>query len=211
MQKLASWILCSVAGAVWLALAGCAGSGETVDLYLQALGPIPPKGSGETILVMPFEDQRAEKQKVGMRTHVWGGVTYFDVPGGKAGDALAEVVADYLKKEGRQVSPGKGPAQAETSQKQPDVTLTGQIHELSAHAKSRFGSTEITIKVRVALRAMNAADRSTTKMTLEGARTQTVFWFEPRDVQDLLNATLNESLQRLITDVKVEGRSWRIK
>ncbi|TAJ30025.1 MAG: hypothetical protein EPO64_03395 [Nitrospirae bacterium] len=195
---------------ILLPMAGCAGTGEVVPLDLRAIPPVVgqevQQGESATFLVMPFEDQRPQKNPVGLRTHFWGGVTYFDVPGGKPGDVLPHVLAEYLKQKGWQAEVGQtGKAGAS------DVTLTGQVQEFTAHAKSRFGSTVITVALKVALQARNAADRSTTKMTLEGTRMQTVFWFEPQDVQDLVAATLTEGLTKLMADAKVEGRSLRLK
>ena len=191
------------------AVAGCAGTGETVRLSLKPVGTPASQGSGEKILVVPFEDQRPTQERLGVRTHLWGGFTYFDVTGGKPGEAVAQAVADHLKKTGRPAwygSPGGGGPDGTA-----DVTLTGQVRELSADAKSRFGSTAITVKFHVTLQAVNAADGSTTRMTLEGSRDDAVFWFMPKDVEKLLNEAVSESLEKLLADVKVEGRSWRLK
>jgi hypothetical protein len=188
---------------------GCAGTGETVKLSLKPVGTPTSQGSGEKVLVVPFQDQRLTLSHLGARTHLWGGLTYFDVTGSNSWEAVAQVVADHLKKTGRQVSYGKpggsGPDGA------PDVTLTGQVRELSANAKSRFGSTAIMVKFHVTLKALNAADGSTTRMTLEGSRDDAVFWFRPEDVEKLLNEALSESLEKALADVKVEGKSWRVK
>jgi hypothetical protein len=199
-----------------LALSSCAGKGETVLLSLREIPPAAASveftGERGKFLVVPFEDLRPEKIRVGMRTHFWGGVTYFDVPGGKPGDLLAHVVAEHLKQKGwrAKVQQADKAGEAEPDGP-PDITLTGQIQEFSANAKSRFGSTEITVKLWVALQGVNASDRSTTKMTLEGARTDTVVWFEPEDVQALVNATLKEGLEKLFGEMKVEIKTLRLK
>lgn len=206
-------------------VAGCAGKGETVWLDLQpemrAQGTVAAqKDSPELVLVEAFEDLRPEKGKTGLRTHFWGGLTYFDVSGGIPGAAVARLVGEYLAKTGRQVTinvvsnvpnqPGRPGATAVT-QGGPDVTVTGQVQELSIHAKSRFGSTEISAKFHVVVVAKNRADGSTVRRVLEGARSKTVFWFEPEDVQALVNAMLTDSLNRLLDNISVEGKSWRLK
>ena len=53
------------------------------------------------------------------------------------------------------------------------------------------------------------ASASTTSMNLEGTSTDSVFWFEPKDVQELVNETLKESLEKLTADTKVEKRALR--
>ncbi|MFM8552590.1 MAG: hypothetical protein ACKOCD_09860, partial [Nitrospiraceae bacterium] len=147
------------------AVPGCAGKGETVWLDLQpgprAEGPAP-KDSPELVLVEAFEDLRPEKGKTGLRTHIWGGVTYFDVPGSLPGASVARLVGEYLAKTGRQVTinvvaqPDR-PGSPSVSQGGADVMITGQVQELSVHAKSRFGSTEITAKFQVTVLAKNKA------------------------------------------------------
>lgn len=190
-------------------MAGCAGTAETVGLSVKAVGSSKSQGSGEKVLVVPFEDQRGPQSHLGLRTHLGGGVTYFDVEGGKPGEAIARMVADHLTKTGRRAwygNPGEtGP------EEKPDVTLSGQVRDLSANAKSRFGSTAITVKFHVTLQAMNQADGSTTRMTLEGSRNDVVFWFQPQDVEDLLNAALTESLDKILADIQVSGGAWRLK
>jgi cellobiose-specific phosphotransferase system component IIB len=169
-------------------------------------------GEKGMFLVVPFEDLRPQKNRLGMRTHFWGGVTYFDVSGGKPGDLLAHVVAEYLKQKGWRAKVEQiGQTGVSESGGKPDVRLTGQVQEFSTNAKSRFGSTEITVKLKVMLQGVNASDGSTAKLTLEGTRTSTVIWFEPEDVQALVTATLKEGLEKLFGDVKVEAKSLRLK
>lgn len=197
-------------------LAGCAGTGKVVDLEIRAIpsGAGTEVRSGETgkelkIGVSPFEDARSDKSRLGTRTHLGGGVTHFNVAGGKAGEAVAQVVADFLGHKGWRVWVRK-PGVTEPAGG-PDVTLSGQVLEFSANAKSRFFSTRIDVKTRVSLRAVNAADGSTTRMTLEGSRMQSVFWFSEEDVQTLVNEVLRDSLEKLIADTRVEGRLLKLK
>ena len=199
-----------------LALTGCAAKGEVVYLEIQAVpaAPLSAKQQGEQreeikVAVEVFEDQRPEKNHLGVRTHIWGGVTYFNVIGGKEGDVVAQVVADHLKQKGWRVWVRRHGSP--TPEGDPDVVLTGQVQEFSAHAKSRFFSTELTAKSKLAVLARNAADGSTTSMSLEGTSTESVFWFEPKDLQNLVNLTLKESLDKLMADTKVEKRALRLR
>lgn len=195
-----------------MALAGCAGKGKVVYLDIQA-EPLVAQATQDVhelnVAVVPLEDLRPQKSRLGSRTHLGGGVTHFDVPGGNPGEVIARVIADYLKQKGWRVwvkSPG-GPM----PQGGADVTMRGQVQQFSANAKSRFFSTEITVKTKLTIQVLNVADNSHTSMTLDGARTASVFWFEPEDVQKLLNETLKESLAKLTADAKDENRSLRLK
>ncbi len=200
-----------VLGLGLLALAGCAGQGQVIDLNVRALPSDAEMASkaaeAPTVALVPFEDLRADKSRLGTRTHFWGGVTHFNVPAGKVGDVVAQVTADYLKQKGWKAAVAPAAKPADSAQQ---VMLTGKVQELSANAKSRFMNTEITVKSVIAVHATNP-DGSTVRMTLNGAGSQSVFWFCPEDVQDLLNDVLKDSLHKLLTDTKVEGARLRLK
>jgi hypothetical protein len=193
-----------------MALVGCGGKGETVNVLIQ---PIPGKlmsapARPTTILVNGFVDAREKKERLGARTHLWGGETYFNVPGGKPGDVVAEGIAGFLKEKGAETwlaTPGH-PAPKGT----PDVTLSGQVQELNVNAKSGFMHTEVFVSMKVSLLANNH-DGSSTRMSLQGSSTETVFMFDPEDVQTLINQTLADSLEKLYGDVRIEKGIWKTK
>ena len=203
-----------VAGFGLLVLTGCAGKGEVVTLNLHAIVPADAptvQPADDTIIVVAdFEDARAGKERLGVRSHRGGGESVFNVPGGKAGAAVAQVVTDYLKKRGWRVqsarpAPGTGPDGG------PHVTLSGKILELSADAKSTFGSTAITAKSKTVIEALNAEDGSIVRMTLTGSGTQTVAMFDPEDAEALLSGALSESLEKFVTDTRIEKKKLRLK
>lgn len=197
-------------GIALLMLGGCAGQGQVIELDIRALPSeteMAAKSAAPlTVAVAPFEDLRAEKSRLGTRTHLWGGVTHFNVPDGKVGNVVAQVTADYLKQKGWKATVASGTKPAGGS----DVTLTGKVQELSANAKSKFMSTEITVKSVIAVHAANP-DGSTVRMTLNGAGSHSVFWFCPEDVTELMNDVLKDSLNKLLTDTKVEDGRLRLK
>jgi hypothetical protein len=122
---------------------------------------------------------------------------------------VAQVVADNLKSMGFQVWVKKSDV-SEVPDK-PDITITGQVQQLSVHARSRFFSTKLTAKVKVVIRAANASDRSTVRLNLEGMRENAVFVFEPGEAQELVNRTLKENLDKLLADVRVQDRALLTK
>lgn len=197
----------SFAFGIILLLSGCAGRGEIIPLNVHALpsvGPVTQNAQDISVVVEPFEEG-AEASRLGVRTHLGGGETIFTVQGGKPGEVMAQVVADRLTSMGFQVRVKKPAAQAVPDK--PDVTITGQVQELSAQARSRFFSTKMTAKVKVVIRAANESDRSTIRLNLDGARERTVFWFEPGEIQELVNQMLKENLDRLLADVRVQNRA----
>ena len=194
-----------------LLLAGCAGKGDIIPLNIQALPSVRTLNQNfqDIKVVVERFDEGPEAGRLGVRTHLGGGETVFTVQGGKIGDVIAQVVADNLKAMGFQVWVKKSDA-SEVPAK-PDVTITGQVQQLSAQARSRFFSTKITAKARIVIQAANASDRSTDRLNLEGAREDAVFWFEPGEVQELMNRMLKENLDRLLADVYVKDRALLTK
>ncbi|TKS61261.1 MAG: hypothetical protein EWM72_00748 [Nitrospira sp.] len=189
-------------------LVGCAGTGEVIPLQLHPAPPGAEKmakpAAAIRVALASFEDGRTYHTGLGVRTHLWGGVSYFDVAGGNPADAVAQALADYLTAKGWQVTK-RGVSD------NPDVVLTGKILDFSVHAKSRVGFTEVTTKTKLALQAQNVADGSTIRMTLNGSGADDVFWFEPEDAQALVNDVLTDSFGKLIQDTTVENKQLRLK
>jgi len=196
---------------IMLIFAGCAGKGDIVPLNIQALPSVRTLNQNfqDIKVVVERFEEGSEVSRLGVRTHLGGGETVFTARGGKIGDVIAQVVADNLKAMGFQVWVKKSDA-SEVPAK-PDVTITGQVQQLSAQARSRFFSTKITAKAKIVIQAANASDRSTDRLNLEGVREDAVFWFEPVEVQELVNRMLKENLDRLLADVYVKDRALLTK
>ena len=179
-----------------MALAGCAGTGEVIPLQVH---PIVTGSEGVVkqrvtvrVAVGLFEDDRSHKTNLGFRTHLWGGVSYFDVPGGRPAEVVAQALTDYLTAKGWLVTKrGAGDNGA-------DVVLTGKILDFSVHAKSRVGFTEVMTKTKLSLQGQNVADGSMIRMTLNGSGGDEIFWFDPEDAQSLLNDVLTDSFGKLV-------------
>jgi hypothetical protein len=192
-----------------IVLAGCAGTGEVIPLQIHPTVTgsegVAKQKAAVRVAVGSFEDGRNHKTGLGVRTHLWGGVSYFDVSGGNPADVVAQALADYLTAKGWQVTKrGAGESGA-------DVVLTGIILDFSVHAKSRVGFTEVTTKTKVLLQAQNVADRSTIRMTLNGSGGDDVFWFDPEDAQALVSDVLTDSFGKLVQDTTVENKLLRLK
>lgn len=192
-----------------IALAGCAGRGEVIPLQIHPIVTgsegVAKQRAAVWVAVGAVEDGRSHKTGLGVRTHLWGGVSYFDVPGGNPADVVAQALTDYLTAKGWQVTKrGAGDNGA-------DVVLTGKILDFSVHAKSRVGFTEVTTKTKLALQAQNVADGSTIRMTLNGSGGDDIFWFDPEDAQALVNDVLTDSFGKLVQDTTVENKQLRLK
>ena len=162
-----------------------------------------------TIVIEPFDDRRMEKSRVGTRTHLWGGVTYFNVTGERAGDAIAQALANRLKSRGWRDQPWNVRVAPAGSVTDADIIISGQVNEFSVNAKSRVFSTVVSTASKVTVLARNRGDKSSTTRTVEGAQSRTVFWFSDDDVQELLAATLQDGINRFISDTMIEQRALR--
>ncbi|MEP6887644.1 MAG: hypothetical protein ABI945_04900 [Nitrospirales bacterium] len=193
-----------------LALAGCGAKGEVVPINLVPVVQTSTQKPDALVVIVPFEDARPEPTHLGTRSHIMGGQSYFEIPGGKHGDAVSKAVADYLKGKGWNVMLVK--SADSIAPEKPDVILTGKILALSMDAQSRFlRTTEMAAKSKIAVQAQNTADDSNVRMTLNGAGSQNVFWFDAEDAEKLLNDVLAESMEKLTTDTKFERKMLRLK
>ena len=192
-------------------MAGCAGKGETryLDVRTPTAAAPSPEQEPVKIVIEPFEDRRDDKTRVGQRTHLWGGVTVFNVTGERPGEVIAQALADRLKNRGWRGRPWKVQVGRGADVPDADIILTGQVSEFSATAKSRVFSTVINASNKFSIQARNVEDSSTTIRSVEGAQRTTVFWFAEEDVQELLAATLKDGIDRFIADTMISDRALR--
>ena len=192
-------------------LAGCRGTGEVRYLDLREKPPMVQVTDIEPIKIAiePFDDRRADKSRVGTRTHLWGGTTHFDVSGDRLANVITQRLADGLRTRGWRdrvwnvrVAPAGSAADA-------DIVLSGQVQDFSVTVKSRVFSTVIDTNSRFTVQAKNLVDRSTTIRTIEGGRSRTVFWFNEDDVREQLAVTLKDGLDRLIVDTTIDNKALR--
>lgn len=198
-------------GLLVLTVTGCGGKGEVryLDLHMRQ----PPAQFADTepvkIVIEPFEDRRPEKSRIGKRTHLWGGETYFNVAGERPGEVIAQALADRLKTRGWRDRPWNVRVSPAGSVTDADIVISGQVQEFSANAKSRVFSTALSASSRLSIQARNLVDKSSTTRTVEGEQTRTVFWFDEEDVQELLTSTVKDTIDRLIADTTIEQNALR--
>lgn len=196
-------------------LGGCAGRGETIPVNLAA----KPKDAvsagsvksmpGPRVSVLPFEDGRADRSKMGIRKSLWGGESDFNVASGSPGEETAQAFTDYLKRKGWQVQYSKSVPSA--NGEAPDIVLSGKILDLNVEAKGGFGSTDVNARSKIAIQAKNRADDSSITDTVSHSGTYSVFWFEPRDGEDILSEVLEKNFERFVLNTKFEDRSLRFR
>lgn len=189
----------------------CAGKGEVVVVDIPAKQPAvtatSPISEGLRVAVEPFEDSRPHKSRLGVRSHLWGGESYFDVPGGSSSEAATQALVQFLTSKGWNAHVVRAGLDSQTA----DLTISGHVLMLSVEAKSRVGSTKLMTGSKIAIRALNHADGSVVRMTLNGSGSDNVWWFAPEDAQQLVNDVLNDSFNQLLHSTKVEGHVVRLR
>ena len=193
---------------------GCGGSGKTVYLDLQQHQPAAQYMEPEPvrIVIETFEDRRLEKSRLGLRTHLWGGVTNFNVAGERPGDVIAQALADRLKTRGwkdRAWTVRVASSGAVTNLNDADIVISGQVLDFSVNAKSRPFSTVVTTSSKLVIVAKNIGDQSSTTRSVEGAQRDTVVWFNEDDVQQLLAETLKDDIDRYLAETTIEHKALR--
>lgn len=201
-----------------LLLLGCSGKGDIISMNLnpkpstesngvnQAVKPM----SGPRVTVIPFEDGRADRSKVGSRTSMWGGESNFNVSSGSAGEATAQAFADYLKGRGWQAQYAKSePPAAENG---PDIVLSGKILDLAVEAKKGFLLTDVEAKSKLVIQARNRQDESSlTRTDAHSGSHDNVLWFEPQDGEQILSEVLEKNFERFVVNTKFEDRTIRFR
>jgi hypothetical protein len=201
-----------VATMLALVVGGCGGPGQTIPLAVNLdAAPAPAKVTAPLrVAVIPFEDVRSDKTKVGRYQHYVESTVDTLVPaGGSAADQVTNFVLEYLKRAGFQVTrlePGQAVAPGSA-----DVVLTGQIESYWSEAVTRFARTELAAKNRLVLKAANVGDGSIVRTTVVGEGTLTVVFFDLEDLEKLNSEALGQTLSRFLADVVVADRALKPK
>lgn len=207
MNHLSSRLLICVG---MLALGGCAGKGERIDIAIPGGTPVGGTVSlatpGPRIAVLPFEDQRSNQSHLGTRSHLWGGISYFDLPSGTVAKAAAQALVDYLSQQGWRASLARTPGSDSA-----DITIAGTIQSLSVDAKSGFMHTDLTATNALSFQIMNHTDESIVRERVSGTGSDQAFWFDEEDAQALITDLFAKNFGKLLTDIKIEGQVTRLQ
>jgi hypothetical protein len=68
----------------------------------------------------------------------------------------------------------------------------------------------MTTKTKLAIQIKNLSDDSIVRMTLNGAGSEDVFWFDRDDLEKVVNEVLTDSFGKLVEDTTVVDRMLRL-
>jgi len=180
-------------------LQGCAPSRDFVALEIRNSPPMlkrtVPEAERLRVAVVPFEDRRTDTRGIGMRRDWMGTSTTWTVVEDSLGDMIAEVVVDHLKRsfgwKAWIVRPGilqpDGGA---------DITITGTILTFEATVGPGFGDTNLSVTTHMRLNASETVSHRSISESIEDTVTHRVLWFEPRDLEHLINSTIRKQMDR---------------
>jgi len=193
---------------------GCQGTGQTINFDPHALTFASTKTEAIQednliIVVEPFRDIRPQQQRIGTRTHFWGGTTHFNAWNGKVSEGIANLAIEYLQQRKWRAS-GSEPV-ADGANTPIDVILTGDVLSLEANVKSGFGFTDIAVTMKVRFEAKNTVDGSTIRMVLGANGTDSVAVFDPKDVEQLTNLVAKDLFRQLFQDLTVKNRAFHLQ
>ena len=205
-MKSNSWTALCLFGCV--AIGGCASQGEKVDIKIAPKPSADAKAAVVTkndvkVGVAPFQDDRTDRSRLGVRQHLWGGESSFTLPSGTVGEVTARAFVDYLRQKGWDASLATNGTAA-------DIMLTGKLLEVEVNAKSSFFQTNVTGKSKMVIQAENNADGSKLRETVTGMGNQNVFWFDSDDAEELLNDLYDKNFDRFLTDTKLDGKILKL-
>src|SRR2546426_7073972 len=129
-----------------LVVGGCGGPGQTIPLAVNLdAAPAPEKVTAPLrVAVIPFEDVRSDKTKVGRYQHYVESTVDTLVPaGGSAADQVTNFVLAYLKRAGFQVTrlePGQAGAPRSAG-----VVVSGQIESYWSEAGTRVSRDQMGV------------------------------------------------------------------
>ncbi len=188
-----------------MALSGCAGSEEVMQLRLYDIMNSSMENAGGKLVVeiSEFEDARPPSDHLGSYAHFFGGTTYFDLLDGNLGKGISEAFLDFMEKSGFQANTGKS--------KPADVRITGKITKFSANATGQFLSTKLEVETIMEFVISNAADGSTVRITIGAGGRDDVVFFAQEDLENLVSEVLQEGFEELIQKTEVKGKTLRRK
>ncbi len=203
-------LLCFVGA---LIMSGCQGSGHIINFDPRALASTSNTAGTQddsdlTILVHPFLDARPKQDRLGSRTHLWGGATHFSAWNGNISEGMANLAIEYLQDQHWRASKS---STDESTASSSDVILTGTVLSLNANAKSGFGFTDIAVEMKVRFEAKNMVDGSSVRMVLGANGSDTVAIFAPKDVDRLINLVAKDLYQQLFQDLIVKDKAFHIR
>ncbi len=198
----------AVVNTVLLALLlGCSGEGDVVSIAVpgkhREIAQKPGTGDGPSIGIYPFKDVRRDKSQLGSRIGRFGALDgyVFEVEGGRVGPSIAEAMEEYVAAKGWHVV-----HMPEGGDNQPDIVLEGEVRQFYVEGLNNWFTTTIRCQVNVLVSGHQGSDGSRIEVPLAAERMREVRWFDPLEVQALVNEVLEDAYGQLVAATRFEGK-----
>lgn len=184
-------------------LSGCQGSGEAVTLRIQEMqSDLGVKGSALTIAVSPFEDQRPSTDHLGLRIHLGGGKTYFDLMDGHFASHVTRSFLEFLNASGFSASPAEGT-------ESPDVRIDAVVKTFDVKATDRLLVSSLEVDTTMEFTIHNSTDGSTVRVTIGAGGAYEKMLFEQENLEALISDVLKEGFVQLLEETEIQGKTLR--
>ena len=185
-----------------LSLAGC-GASKTYWLYLR---PAPTtQGGGATNLtigVLPFEDNRPNKEKLGKRLLSNGKEEPIRLRSSSPMQDITSILLRLLEERDIRTVELKSwepaPENLKDLPEGVDIALAGKVEALEVEAKSSTFKTEIRYLVKLSAKLGYKGQGKVVTKAVEDRPEESVVRFKRQDVEKTLNESLSSALERLI-------------
>lgn len=172
-----------------------------VDLaYIPGLKERPPtKIEDIHIAVIPFEDDRTDKNIIGTRRRIFGQVDKFAAHPSPVTASVTQALVSALKVQGYQTEVlQRGTAVESIKDSPPQIVLSGRIEELMAEAQSKPGYTDIKAIIRLRVKFYKVEEKASNTITEQSQSEIRDPIFTPSTLQKAINEALTEAINRLI-------------
>ena len=185
-----------------LSLAGCSAS-KTYWLFLRAAPTTQGGGATKlTIGVLPFEDNRPNKEKLGKRLLSSGKEEPIRLRSSSPMQDITSILLQLLEKRDIRTVELKSwepaPENLKDLPEGVDIALAGKVEALEVQAKSSTFKTEIRYLVKLSAKLGYKGQGKVVTKAVEDRPEESVVRFKRQDVEKALNESLSSALERLI-------------
>jgi len=199
MKKIILLILCCVTG---IFLSSCAPSVSYVIeiAYTPSLEKtVSPAGPFPVVGVIPFKDERSDREAIGERIRLTGKIDRFESKPSPVSKAVTDAFITALKIHGYrpQLLP-EGTAPEAVSGKA--IVIGGRIKELWAVARSKPGYTDIQGRVHLQVEIYRPSKKKRYIINTKSTAQSKVVLFSPSDMEKTINDALTDAIEDLLSN-----------
>ena len=183
---------------LFLLLSACGGK-KAYLVELNYMPQVPPRvGMSEAAVALaPFIDLRTNKEDVGIRTKLDGGVDRYITSPGSVREGVEKAVERFLRSNRYRIlgTVGWDLRPESLSGVSADLVVGGEIYRFWGQADSMVGRTVIKTELEMAIYVGKPRERRVHQQKMELSREVTQLRFSPEKMEEMLNESLSEVIE----------------